>query len=61
MSATRRFMNIETVSVFGYGTTSMPGLSGVGPPPGFMISHEFDSLTMLGFSSRTTCPPSTLE
>src|SRR5580704_9598899 len=32
----------------------MSGLSGVGPPPGFMISHEFESLIMHGFSSSTT-------
>src|SRR5262249_9394839 len=37
----------------------MPGLSGVGGPPGVMMIHELDSLTMHGFSSRTTVPPRT--
>jgi hypothetical protein len=35
--------------------------SGVGGPPGFMMIHELDSLTMHGFSSRTTVPPRTRE
>src|SRR5262249_21772760 len=39
----------------------MPGLSPVGGPPGFMMIHELDSLTMHGFSSRTTVPPKTRE
>ena len=30
-------------------TTEMSGLSGVGGPPGFMMIHELDSLTMQGF------------
>ena len=37
----------------------MPGLSGVGGPPGFMSIHELDSLMMHGFSSKTTVPPRT--
>jgi hypothetical protein len=39
----------------------MPGLSGVGGPPGFMMIHELDSLTVHGFSSRMTVPPRTRE
>jgi hypothetical protein len=33
----------------------------VSHPPGFMMIHELDSLTMHGFSSRTTVPPGTRE
>ena len=32
-----------------------------GGPPGFIRIHELDSLTMHGFSSRTTVPPRTRE
>jgi hypothetical protein len=33
----------------------------VGNPPGFMMIHELHSLTMHGFSSRTTVPPRTRD
>ena len=39
MSATRKFRKIEVVSPAWYSTTVMPGLSGVGGPPGFMMIH----------------------
>ena len=37
------------------------GFQPEGGPPGFMSIHELDSLTMHGFSARTTVPPSTRE
>ena len=37
------------------------GLVGGGPAAGFMMIQELASLTVQGFSSRTTVPPSTAE
>jgi hypothetical protein len=54
VSATCRFMKVETVFPASWSTTE---LSGLGGPPGFMITHELARLTMHGFYSSTTWPP----
>jgi hypothetical protein len=41
------------------GRSVTSGLSSVGPPPGFMMIQLLATLMMHGFSSSTTCPPST--
>lgn len=61
MSATRMLRKLVAVPGSSGGRRVTSGLSGVGPPPGFMMSQLFASLTMHGFSASTTSPPSTSE